>query len=216
VPLPAGCNAWNQGEHQLWQGAPTVTGPTEPLDLQALLQGDHAAFEQLVRQESPRLYHVLLRLLRDEDETRSVMQETFLQAYQRLDTFRGEAKVTTWLYAIGINQARSALRKRRRTDTLEEQDIERLQPAFERGMYAQPVAAWNPQQQAERSERQALVRAAIDRLPPDYRTVVILRDLEELSTAETAQILEISEGAVRVRLHRARQALRALLDRHFH
>ena len=195
---------------------PADSQPTQPpLDQDAVLRGDRMAFAQLVRQESPRLFRVIVRIVRDEDEARSVMQETFLQAYQRLDTFRRESKLTTWLYAIGINQARAALRRLRRTRTLEEQDIERLQPAFVKGMYAQPVRAWRPDKVAEANERRRLVHEAIDRLPDTYRTVVILRDIEELSTTEAAELLGISEGALRVRLHRARQALRALLAEHF-
>ncbi len=191
------------------------TTPKPPLDTEAVLRGDRAAFEELVRQESPRLFRVIVRIIKDEDEARSVMQETFLQAYQRLHSFRRESKLTTWLYAIGINLARASLRKTRRYDLLEEADIERLQPSFDKGMYAQKYEAWNPHLHAERSERQRIVREAIDRLSPDYRLVVILRDIEQLSTSEAARILEISEGALRVRLHRARQALRALLEKHF-
>lgn len=187
----------------------------EPVDIEALLAGDQAAFEQLVREESPRLFRVILRIIKDEDEARSIMQETYLQAYQRLHSFRRESRLTTWLYAIGINLARAALRKTRRYDTLDEADMERLQPSFSEGMYVQKYDAWNPQKLAERSERQRLVHQAIDQLPPDYRLVVILRDMEQLSTAEAAQVLDISEGALRVRLHRARQALRTLLEKHF-
>lgn len=185
------------------------------LDIEAILSGDQAAFEQLVHQESPRLFRVIVRILKDEDEAQSVMQETFLQAYQRLHSFRRESKLTTWLYAIGINLARAALRKKKRLDVLEESDIDRLQPSFSKGMYAQKYEAWNPQKLAERSERKRLVHQAIDKLPPDYRMVVILRDIEQLSTTEAARMLEISEGALRVRLHRARQALRTLLAKHF-
>ena len=192
---------------------PTADG--SPLDEEALLRGDRAAFAELVRRESSRLFRVIVRFVRDDDEAQSIMQETFLQAYQRLHTFRGDSKFTTWLYAIGINLARAALRKRQRTRTLEEADIEGLQPAFRRGMYAQPPEDWNPERVAEQSERQRLVRAAVDRLPDTYRTVVVLRDLEGLSTEETADLLGISNGAARVRLHRARQALRALLAPHF-
>lgn len=187
----------------------------QPVDPEAVLRGDRAAFEAWVRQESPRLYRMMVRVLGDEDEARSAMQETFLQAYQRLHTFRGEAKLTTWLYAIGMNQARATLRKLQRFRTLEEADIERLQPQFRTGMYVEHYARWSPERIAERSERQRLVREAIDRLPDDYRLVIILRDIEELSTAEAARVLQLSSGAVRVRLHRARQALRALLDAHF-
>jgi len=190
-------------------------GNKEPLDLEALLSGDATAFEQLVRQESVRLFRVILRIVSDENEAESILQETFLQTYKRLDTFRREAKVTTWIYAIGINLARASLRKSRRYDAMAEEDIERLQPAFANGTYSERYSTWNPQKITELSERKRLVHAAIEKLPPDYRTVVTLRDIEELSTTEVAQILDISDGAVRVRLHRARQALRKLLDRHF-
>ena len=185
------------------------------LDVDAILAGDVQAFEELVRQESPRLYRLIVRIVRDPDEAQNVLQETFLQALRGLPGFRGDARITTWLYGIGINQARAALRKNRRYQTLEEQDIDRLQPSFRAGAYVEPPRAWNPARVAEQSERQRLVREAIDQLPESYREIVVLRDIEELSTLETARILEISEGAVRVRLHRARQALRTLLDRYF-
>ena len=205
-------------EHQSAHRGTTISPDAHarrPVDVDALLAGDRAEFDRLVRQESPRLFRVIVRIVRDEDEARSVMQETYLQAYQRLDTFRRESKFTTWLYAIGINLARASLRKTRRYNTLEEADIERLQPSFNKGMYVQKYKNWDPQKLAELSDRRRLVREAIDQLPPTYREVVILRDLEQLSTAEAARVLEISEGALRVRLHRARQALRALLEPHF-
>jgi RNA polymerase sigma-70 factor (ECF subfamily) len=188
---------------------------SDSFDLEALLAGDAQAFERLVQQETPRLYRVILRIVHDEDEARSVLQETYLQAYKRLHTFRRESKLTTWLYAIGINQARSAQRKARRLQSLTEQDLDRMQPNFADGMHAEQYGAWNPQKLAEQAERKRIVHEAIQQLPPDYRTVVMLRDIEELSTEEVAQMLDISNGAVRVRLHRARHALRRLLDRHF-
>lgn len=184
-------------------------------DVAAILNGDRRAFEELVRRESPRLYRMIVRIVRDPDEAQSVLQETFLQAFRRLDTFRGDAKLSTWLYGIGINQARAALRKTRRYQPLEEQDIDRLQPSVTGGMFDSRLRSWNPDRVTERAERAQLVRAAIDRLPENYRTIIILRDIEEFSTAETARMLDINEGAVRVRLHRARLALRALLDSHF-
>ncbi len=185
------------------------------IDLDALLNGDPIAFERIVQQESPRLFRMIMRIVQDEDEARSVMQETYLQAYKRLDTFRRESKFSTWLYAIGLNLARASLRKMKRFDALEEDKIDRLQPSYTGGMFTESPEAWNPQKMAERSERKALVHSAIAELPVDYRTVLTLRDIEELSTTEVAQTLNISEGAVRVRLHRARQALRSLLDQYF-
>jgi RNA polymerase sigma-70 factor, ECF subfamily len=185
------------------------------LDIDAILKGNPRAFEMLVQSESPRLFRMIQRIVQDEDEARSIMQETFLQAYKRLATFRKEAKFTTWLYAIGLNLARASLRKRRRYDMLEEDKMDRLQPTFESGMHTEKFDFWNPQRLAEQNERRNLVHAAIAELPPDYRLVITLRDIEELSTTEVAQVLDITEGAVRVRLHRARLALRNLLDRYF-
>lgn len=187
----------------------------EDIDLEALLSGEHKAFEQLVRVESPRLFRVIMRIVRDEDEARNVMQETFLQAYQRRSTFRRESKLTTWLYAIGINLARAALRKKSRLTTLDEEEIDRLQPVFRKGTPTERYKTWNPEKLAEKKERKRLVHEAIDRLPVDYKMIVTLRDIEQMSTEETARILDISPGAARVRLHRARQALRTLLDEHF-
>jgi RNA polymerase sigma-70 factor (ECF subfamily) len=185
------------------------------LDLEALLSGDSVEFEKLVIQESPRLFRIIARLVNDESEAESVMQETYLQAYQRLHTFRRESKFTTWLYAIGINLARAHRRKMNRTVSLGDQDIDRMQPVFSRGMYQSRPVSWDPQKIALQNERKSLVRDAIDQLPADYRTVLILRDIEEYSSDEVAQMLTISDGAVRVRLHRARQALKKLLDPHF-
>ncbi len=185
------------------------------IDLDALLNGDAKVFEQLVLKESPRLFRMIMRIVQDEDEARSVMQETYLQAYKRLATFRRESKFSTWLYAIGLNLARASLRKLKRYDALEEDKIDRLQPGFSNGMFTDSVEAWNPQKMTERTERKRLVHEGIARLPEDYRMVLTLRDIEEMSTTEVAQVLEISEGAVRVRLHRARQALRRTLDQYF-
>ena len=185
------------------------------IDLDALLAGDKAAFEKVVLKESPRLFRMIMRIVQDEDEARSVMQETFLQAYKRLSTFRRESKFSTWLYAIGLNLARASLRKLKRFDTLDEETIDRMQPVFSNGMYTDSYETWNPQKIAERKERKDLIHKAINQLPADYRAIVTLRDIEELSTSEVAEVLDISEGAVRVRLHRARQALRKILDQYF-
>jgi len=182
---------------------------------EAVLAGDERAFEELVREESSRLYHVILRIVKDEDEARSLVQETFLQAYKSMDRFRGESKLSTWLIGIGINLARSSRRKTSRYDTLAEEDIERLQPSFNMGAYTEEYSPWRPDAVAEKSQRREIVHRAIEQLSDTYREIIILRDIEQLDTSETAQALDITEGAARVRLHRARQALRALLDDYF-
>ena len=187
----------------------------DDLDMAALLSGDREEFNKVVRREAPRLFKVLLRYVRDEDEARSMMQETFLQAYENLDSFRGESKFTTWLYSIGINQARTRFRKEKRHNLLREDEIDRLQPSFAMGRYTQTYQPWQPDDHFALSERRRLVHEAIARLPANYRIVIELRDIEEFSTKETAEMLETTSGAVRVRLHRARQALRSLLEPYF-
>ena len=152
-----------------------------------------------------------MRVLNDEEESRNVLQETFLQAYKRLDTFRRESKITTWLYAIGINLARASRRKSARYDTLSEEDLERLQPKYIAGMRTDKYEEWNPQKLVESQERKRIVHESIQRLPEDYKIIVTLRDIEEMATSDVASMLDISAGAVGVRLHRARQALKKLL-----
>ena len=184
-------------------------------DLEALLAGDEKAFELLVAQESPRLFRIIHRILGDEEESKNIIQETFLQAFQRMHTFRRESKFTTWLYAIGINLARGSLRKSKRMTSLDDADVERLQPSFSKGMFVESPQSWDPLKLAERTDRHKFLHQAIDKLPEDYKAIVILRDIEEHSTEEVAKMLNITGGAVRVRLHRARVVLRTMLNTHF-
>lgn len=181
----------------------------------AILQGDKHAFEQLVNKESPRLYRMIYRIIGNEDEARSVLQETFLQSYIRLNTFRGDAKLTTWIYSIGLNLARAARRKSVRIRVLEHNEFEALRPEFTRGRHAKNIKEWDIEYRLEKSERKRLLHEAIQRLPEQHRTIVNLKDINGWATEDVARVLNISNGAVRVRLHRARQALRALLAPYF-
>ena len=139
--------------------------PSDELDLDAILAGDKRAFEQLVIQESPRLFRVIVRILSDDDEAQSILQETFLQAYQRIHTFRRESKLTTWLYAIGINLARATLRKSRRLSSLEDQDVERLQPSFSRGMFVDSPVEWiNSLESLTKDEKELILWKNLERL----------------------------------------------------
>lgn len=178
---------------------------------EALLSGDHEAFSEVVRQESPRLFSMILRIVRDEEDAQSVLQETFFQAYIGLATFRHEAKLSTWLYSIGRNQAYRWLRKKRRHTIVEVEKVDRIRSSVPRDGHSVQQSDWSPYTQLERAERNRLIHMAISSLSSTHRQVVTLRDLRELSTAETARVLNISEGAVRVRLCRARRALRGLL-----
>lgn len=180
--------------------------------LAALRAGDEAAFEELVVTYGGRLLAVARRLLRCEEEAQDALQDTFLQAFRALPRFAGQARLSTWLHRIVVNAALMRLRRRR---TRPEESIEPLLPTFkEDGHQTNPAVDWPEpcDRLAERREVRALVRQAIDRLPESYRTVLVLRDIEELDTAEVAALLNVSENAVKIRLHRARQALRELVD----
>lgn len=183
--------------------------------LRGLRAGDDAAFERLIRDQGPRLLSVARRFLRNEEDARDAVQEAFLSAFRSLASFERTSRFSTWLHRIAVNCCLMRLRTRRRKP---EEPIDDLLPRFSAdGHQAVPSRAWGESAEGllERSETRAIVRAAIDRLPDSYREVLLMRDIEEISTTEAAGLLEISENAVKIRLHRARQALRGLLDADF-
>jgi RNA polymerase sigma-70 factor (ECF subfamily) len=156
---------------------------------------------------------VARRFLPNESDARDVLQEAFLAAFRAIDGFTGGAKLSTWLHRIVVNAALMKLRSRRRR---RESAIDDLLPRFaEDGHHAEGVVAWDTpaDELVESGEVRALVRAAIAELPDAYRTVLLLRDIEERDTEETATLLGLTPQAVKTRLHRARQALRTVLAR---
>jgi RNA polymerase sigma-70 factor (ECF subfamily) len=182
--------------------------------LARLRRGDEAAYDHVVRTYGPRLLGLARRLVGNDEDARDVLQDAFASAFRGLAGFAGDARLSTWLHRIVVNRALMTLRTRRRRP---EHPIEDLLPAFEsNGHHRGHYASWaDPDRALERRETRDLVRAQIDRLPDNYRAVIVLRDLEELDTAETARALGLTENAVKIRLHRARQALRSMLDAHF-
>ncbi len=194
---------------------PRPTALADPQEVAALRARDPAVIELLVRRHSDRLYRFILHLVRDANTAQNLVQETFFQALRSLPSFKGHSQFSTWLFGIAKNVVMAHLRKARRWRVLSEAEMERLQPTFTPdGHHAETYAPWHPGAVLEQQERARLVHQAIDRLPEKYRVVVVLRDLEDLSTAEAAQVLGISEVNVRVRLHRARNTLRSLLAPH--
>jgi RNA polymerase sigma-70 factor, ECF subfamily len=179
--------------------------------LDALRAQDPTAPERLVREQTPRMLAVARRLLRNEADARDAVQDAFLCAFRSLARFEQACTLSTWLHRIVVNAALMKLRSRRRRP---EEPIEPLLPQFlEDGHHASDPSQWLPADVLlERRETRDLVRAAIDRLPESYRTILLLRDIEDLDTEETARALDLTPAAVKVRLHRARQALRTLLD----
>jgi RNA polymerase sigma-70 factor (ECF subfamily) len=183
--------------------------------LARLRSGDDAAYALLVRQNMPRLLAVARRMLRSEEDARDAVQDAFLQAFRGIRGFEGGSRLSTWLHRILINACLMNLRSRGRRP---EESIEELLPRFyEDGHRIDPGSPWRSEDAdpVEQRELTTLVRGAIDRLPEIYRNVLLLRDIEGLDTEETARLLDVKSDTVKVRLHRARQALRALLAPHF-
>lgn len=178
----------------------------------ALRAGDERAFETLVEAQGGRLLAVARRMLHHEEDAHDAVQEAFLSAFKAFDGFDGRSALGTWLHRIAINVCLMKLRSIRRKP---ERAIEDLLPRFlDDGHQAAPLADWGDAADValQRRETRAFVRDCIAQLPEAYRTVLLLRDIEELDTEETARLLEVTTTVVKTRLHRARQALRTLLD----
>jgi RNA polymerase sigma-70 factor (ECF subfamily) len=193
--------------------ASTAAGDQGDADLlDRLRRGDDQAFEEVTRRYGGRMLAVARRLLRNEEDARDVVQEAFISAFKALDSFQGNARVSTWLHRIVVNTALMRLRSRRRRP---EESIDELLPRFdETGEWASEVTPLGaPNDEMERREVRQIVRRCIERLPEAYRAIVLLRDIEEMDTEETAAALGMTVSAVKSRLHRARQALRTLLER---
>jgi RNA polymerase sigma-70 factor, ECF subfamily len=190
-----------------------------PVDEAALLvrlrAGEGAAYEILVRDYGGRMLAVARRILGDDDGAQDALQDAFVSAFKSLDSFQGGAQLSTWLQRITINAALMKLRSQRRR---QEQDIESLLPEFtDNGHHAVEPRRWaeSADTDALRAETRDVVRACIDKLPSAYRVALVLRDIEELDNEQVAEILGVSVNAAKIRVHRARQALRTLLDPHF-
>ncbi|MGW0518482.1 RNA polymerase sigma factor [Crossiella sp. NPDC003009] len=169
--------------------------------LAAAARGDDTAFDDLVRRHTNRMYRIALRIVGDPAEAEDVVQEAWVSAWRGLGRFRGEAAPTTWLFRVVTNTALAHLRKRRPTVPLEDT----VEPAMT------DVAA-DPERAALRSEQTDLVLRAIATLEPSQRVPLVLRELEELSYEEVAEVLDVPVPTLRSRLYRARVALLAKLE----
>lgn len=185
----------------------TAASLTDEEIVERVRAGEAALFEVLMRRYNQRLYRVARAILGDDSEAEDVMQEAYVRAYLHLDQFTGAARFSTWLTKIAVYEARARVRQRRRFieigDVTDHQNFTGS---------ATTMAGRDPEQHVLERELQALLEAAIETLPPVYRSVFVLREVEGMSTAETAACLGLSEDAVKVRLHRARARLRKFLS----
>jgi RNA polymerase sigma-70 factor (ECF subfamily) len=171
-----------------------------------VLAGDEALFEILMRRHNQRIYRIVRSILDDDGEAEDVMQDAYVRAYQHLGQFEGRSTFVTWLTRIAMHEAFARAEKRKRQTSLDDDEILA-------DMKSTLASTDNPEQNVAHRELQKALEAAILSLPPKYRTVIIVRDVEEMSTAEAASTLEISEEAVKVRLHRARALVKRALYR---
>ena len=182
-------------------------------DLLALMRaGEPAAFATLMRRNNQRLYRLARGVLDSESEAEDVLQESYLRAFTHLDGFKGEASLATWLARIVLNEALGRLRRRHPTVDLADM-AETL--AADHDAVPPPLNEPTPEQAIARREIRRAVETAINALPPAFRSVFILRALEQLSVAETAASLGIPQETVKTRFHRANKLLRHSLSRHF-
>jgi RNA polymerase sigma-70 factor (ECF subfamily) len=166
--------------------------------------GDDAAFAALMRRHNQRLFRLARAVVRDDREAEDVVQEAYVRAFTHLDQFEGRARFATWLSRIALHEALARVRRGRRFAALPEEET----------LSDLPVTARSgPEDRAANRELAVALAAAVDALPESHRAVFVLREVEGLSTAETAEVLGLSQPNVKVRLHRARAALRADLER---
>ena len=187
-----------------------VATSQEPLNdeevVARVLAGETGMFEIIMRRHNQRLYRVARAILRNDGEAEDVMQDAYVRAYEHLDQFAGKAKFSTWLTRIAVHEALARQHRDRRY-----QDLEPISEREGDPMDRFASLALNPEQQASNAEIRRLLEEAVEKLPDTYRTIFMLREVEEMSTTDAADVLEISEENVKVRLHRARALLRKSL-----
>ncbi|MBM4383791.1 MAG: sigma-70 family RNA polymerase sigma factor [Deltaproteobacteria bacterium] len=192
--------------------APFALPPEDAALVAELRAGSASAYERFVRENAPRVLGVARRMMRNDEDARDIVQDTFLSAFRHIGDFDGNSRLASWLHRIAVNAALMKLRSKRRRP---EESIEELLPKFlADGNHEREPSPWalGGEAATASAEVRKAVRRAIDEMPDLYRDVVLLRDIEDLSTEEAARALGITIPALKTRLHRARLALRERLD----
>jgi RNA polymerase sigma-70 factor (ECF subfamily) len=213
IPLPAGVLDGDLSLDETAGDAAPVEIHPDVLLVERAKAGDTAAFEQLVKQYDRQIFRTAQHITQNREDAEDITQDVFFKAFQKLDQFQGNSKFSTWLVRIAVNESLMRLRKRKTSRTVSmDQDVE-----TDEGSIPRDFAEWrpNPEQNYSQSELAEILRKTIAGLPPGFRTVFTLRDIENLSTEETAEALGLSVPAVKSRLLRARLQLRERLSRYF-
>jgi len=192
--------------------ASAVVREDEHLLVAAAKSGDTAAFEELVSRYERKIFRLTMNITRNREDAEDAMQDAFLKSYSHLKNFQGDSRFYTWLVRIAANEALMRLRKRRPNQFSLDEPIE-----GDEDLMPRELQDWGPgpEQRFAQTEMREILSSVIDELEPEYRTVFVLRDIEELSTEETADVVGISVPAVKSRLLRARLKLRQKLNRYF-
>jgi RNA polymerase sigma-70 factor (ECF subfamily) len=186
----------------------TPVGADDRQLITACLEGDDSAYGELVRRYQDRLYSTVYRLVNRTEDAQDVVQEAFLNAYQALDSFKGDSLFFTWLYRIAVNTAISLKRRQRAMLSIEAN--RHAEAAIEP---ADPSSESRPEYGLEQEEQGQRIREALARLSPEHRMVLVLKDMEGHKYEAMAEILEVPIGTIRSRLHRARSELRDILEK---
>jgi RNA polymerase sigma-70 factor (ECF subfamily) len=194
----------------------TTTEPTDDELVERARQKDFAAFETLLSRYEDKVFRLAYRIVRNETDAKEILQETFVSIWRKLDTFKGDSQFGSWVYRIATNAALMRLRTLRRHPEVSTEEL----PIGYLDNYGVPPPSgenWSkrPDDQLQSAELRDHIQAAVDALPDIYRTVFIIRDVEGMSTEETAELLGISIPTVKTRLHRARIALRDAIGTYF-
>jgi RNA polymerase sigma-70 factor (ECF subfamily) len=180
--------------------------------------GDVAAFEELVSRYEEKLYRLAMRFVRNENDAKEILQDAFLLAWRKLPSFEGRAHFSSWMYRVTVNSSLMFLRSRNRHPEVMLDDVEpdALNKAAEHSEQG-TAADWSqqPEEKLQSKELRLHIQKAVDALPDGLRTVFLMRDVEGLSTEETAELFSLSQVAVKTRLHRARLALREAIGHYF-
>jgi RNA polymerase sigma-70 factor (ECF subfamily) len=211
IGFGAGCQASDDACARFASSKLTVSAPVARSDEGALVErsqaGDRLAFEELVRRHADRLYAVMLRFVADADEAEEVTQEAFLRAWRSIDKFELRSRFFTWLYRIGINEAKRRAERRPPAGAVGSIEDSPIEDA--------PDWSEAPEFRAEQGDLRSVLEDAVRALPIEYRAPLILRDVEGLSTQEAAEVMELREAAFKSRLHRARLAVRRAVDQYY-